>query len=280
MPWGSRAKAASISLQACASFAAALASVHGEVDVGAGDAGPVELWEVPGLRGVGVGHGQGVAAAAVEGVLEVEDLVAALVDGRRPGSSGASSRRRPSWRSPPPARRRRRRTGSGTRRARRAGGRSPRRPRTGACRCRSWRGWRWPPGERGHELGVARQARVVVPDGQRGEVAVAVQDLAAVDGVHDPRAVGVLEVDDDVEPVGQDVASHGVMDAARCDVGCWHVDLRRVDVGGRSRPGRPAARRLQHPFRRPEEKRPIVARQAPHGHAADSVDPPHSTPRR
>ncbi|MGC4113794.1 MAG: hypothetical protein QM765_03865 [Myxococcales bacterium] len=60
-------------------------------------------------------------------------------------------------------------------------------------------------GQRLHELAVVGEARVVVADGQRGEVAVEVEDVLAADGVVDVRALRLLQVDDDVEAVHEDV---------------------------------------------------------------------------
>ena len=49
--------------------------VQGEPELGVRDARPVELGELGGLGRVGIGHRQGVAAASVEGVLEVQDAI-------------------------------------------------------------------------------------------------------------------------------------------------------------------------------------------------------------
>ena len=60
------------------------------------DPRPVELGEVLGLARIGgVGQRQRVAAAAVEGLAEVDDLRAHLAPARRRGSCAPSSRRRP-----------------------------------------------------------------------------------------------------------------------------------------------------------------------------------------
>ena len=103
-----------------AARAAASASRSRCDDVGAsadrygdGDARPGELREARDLDRVGVGERHRVAAAAVEGVAQVQHLGAQRAGrGRAPRSSATSSRRRPSARSRRPARRPRRRTGA------------------------------------------------------------------------------------------------------------------------------------------------------------------------
>jgi hypothetical protein len=54
---------------------------------------------------------------------------------------------------------------------------------------------------------------VVVADRQGREVGVEVEDLAAGDGVDDPRAAGAVEVDGDVEAVGEDMLADQGVDA-------------------------------------------------------------------
>ena len=91
-----------------------------------------------GLDRVGVGQRERVAAAAVEGLAQVQHLRAELRRrGRAPRCGGASSRTRSSARSRRPAPRPRRRTGAAAR-GRRARARTSRRtPRGASCRCRS-----------------------------------------------------------------------------------------------------------------------------------------------
>jgi hypothetical protein len=50
----------------------------GEAELGVRNAGPGKLREEVGLLGIGVRDGEGVAAAAVEGLAEVEDLLPLL----------------------------------------------------------------------------------------------------------------------------------------------------------------------------------------------------------
>ena len=56
--------------------------------------------------------------------------------------------------------------------------------------------------------------RVVVADGVRAEEGQEVEVLAAGAGVVDPGAVALLEVEDEVEAVGQDVAGEDAWTSA------------------------------------------------------------------
>ena len=70
------------------------------------------------------------------------------------------------------------------------------------------------------------QARVVVPQGRGGEEGIEIQVFTAVAGIHDPGAVGLLQVHDQVEAVHQHVAAQALQDGVRGNVQAGHGEPR------------------------------------------------------
>ena len=205
-----------------------------EAQLGVVHARPAELGEEVGLLGIGVGERQRVAAAAVEGLAEVQDLRAALaghapravaphlpVEGRLErvlDAEGAAldEERVLEVRGHGDARQRlhERRVLDGV--------------DVGQRRLELGH-----PGQDAEELRVLH-LRVVVADRRRAEERHEVEVLAAVAAVVDPGAVALLVVEDEREPVGEHVTREQAMDVGGGDG--------RRRGGGHDRDGAPLLR--------------------------------------
>ncbi len=187
-----------------------LGQVHGEAQFGIRHPGPGELGEVLVLAGIGgVGEAQGVAAAAVEGLPEVDDLGALLtlarcqvladlpVEGRLQGVlHGQRAAVNPEQ------------VGQIVRGRVSAEGLHP------LCEGRGVdvRVGGLVDGYLAqvlHEGGLP-QARVVVAQGRGGEEGVEIEVFLPVPGIHDPGTVGFLQIHHQVEPVHQHMAAQGI----------------------------------------------------------------------
>ncbi len=175
-----------------------------EIDVRRADARPRELREVHRLPRVRVGQAHGVAGATVEGVLEVQDVRAALAAAGRQvlahlpvhrGLQGVFHRQRAAIDEKPPLHRRQR---------------GHARERVDKFRV-----------QRGVDIGVRHlgaggeqqvalhlgvvEMRMIEADGHRAEEAVEVDEVAAGDRIMDAAAAALLEIDDDLEAIHEDV---------------------------------------------------------------------------